>query len=258
VTGVGECGEIRPALGVYILGAISPADRSTVEQHLARCAGCRAELAGLAALPGRLGSVPAADMARMAGAGPGAAGPGERPSDLPLQTLLDQAARIRRRLRWRRLAIAAAAMLIVGSGAVAVSRVLYSPATRSYASAVPWAAFTGRDPRTGMSATVKYLRRPWGLALQVQVSGISPGTRCELQIVDASGQDVPAGGWKVAAGHALAWYPASSGLPAADVRGFEITTIRGQDLVRVSVRTGASPAATKALAAYLAPRPTGS
>ena len=74
MTGVGECGEIRHALGVYILGAISPPDRSTVEHHLARCADCRAELAGLAALPGRLGSVPAADMTRLAGDERGGAG----------------------------------------------------------------------------------------------------------------------------------------------------------------------------------------
>ena len=231
MTGVGDCAEIRHALGVYILGAISPADRSTVERHLARCADCRAELAGLAALPGRLGSVPAADMTKMAAD----ERRGERPPDVLLQTLLDRAARIRRRLRWRRLAVASAAVLIVGGGAVAGSRMLYSPTTQPSASAVPYAAtVTGSDPRTGMSATVKYLGRPWGLALKVQVSGISPGTRCELQVVDASGQDVPAGGWMVAAGHALAWYPASSPLPVADVRGFEITTTRGKDLVRVS------------------------
>ena len=235
MTGVGECGDIRQSLGVYILGAISPVDRSTVELHLARCAGCRAELAGLAALPGRLGSVPAADLTRLAGDQDGGAGRRERPADVPLQTLLDRAARTRRRLRGRRLAIAAAAVLIVGGGAVAGSRVLYSPATRPSASAVPWAAtVTGSDPQTGMSATVKYLRRPWGLAMLVQVSGISPGTRCELQVVDASGQAVPAGGWMVAAGHAWAWYPASSSLPAAGVRGFLITTARGQDLVSVS------------------------
>ncbi len=235
MTGVGECGVIRHALGVYILGAISPPDRSTVEHHLARCADCRAELAGLAALPGRLGSVPAADITRMAGDERGGAGRGGRPPDVPLQTLLDRAARVRRRLRWRRIAIAVAAVVIVGGGAVSVSRVLYSPATQPSAPAVPWAAtVTGSDPQTGMSATVKYLIRPWGLALKVQVSGISPGTRCELQVVDARGRDVPAGGWMVAAGHAGAWYPASSPLPAADVRGFLITTAQGKDLVRVS------------------------
>jgi hypothetical protein len=235
MTGVGDCAEIRHALGVYILGAISPADRSTVERHLARCADCRAELAGLAALPGRLGSVPAADMTKMAADERAWAGRGERPPDVLLQTLLDRAARIRRRLRWRRLAVATAAVLIVGGGAAAGSRMLYSPPAQPSASEVAYAAtVTGSDPRTGMSATVKYLGRPWGLALKVQVSGISPGTRCELQVVDASGQDVPAGGWMVAAGHALAWYPASSALRVADVRGFEITTVQGKDLVTVS------------------------
>jgi anti-sigma factor RsiW len=234
MTGVGECGEIRHALGVYLLGAISPADRSTVERHLARCAGCRAELTGLAALPGRLGSVPAADMSRMAEDERDGAGPDTRPPDLPLQTLLDRAARIRRRLRWRRLAVAAAVVLIVSGGAVAGSRALSAPATRPSAAAVPWAAtVSGSDPQTRMSAIVKYQRRPWGLALQVQVSGISPGTRCELQVVDAHGRDVPAGGWTVAAGHAWAWYPASSSFPAADVRGFLITTAQGKDLVSV-------------------------
>jgi hypothetical protein len=234
MTSAGECGEIRHALGVYLLGAISPADRSTVERHLARCAGCRAELAGLAALPGRLGSVPAADMTRMAEDERDRAAQDERAPDVPLKTLLDRTARIRRQLRWRRLAVAAAAVVIAG-GAVAGSRVLYAPATRPAASALPWAAtVTGSDPQTGMSATVRYLPRPWGLALQVQVNGISPGTRCELQVVNARGQDVPAGGWMVAAGHARAWYPASSPLPAADVRGFLITTAQGRDLVSIA------------------------
>ena len=234
MTGVGECGELRPALGVYLLGAISPADRSAVEHHLARCADCRAELAGLAALPGRLGSVPATDMTRLARDERDRTRRDQGPPEVPLQTLLDRAARVRRRLRWRRLAVAAAALVIVGIGAVAGSRVLYSAATPP-AAAGPWAAMvTGSDPQTGMSATVEYRSLPWGLALQVQVSGISPGTKCELQVVDASGHDVPAGGWMVAAGHAGAWYPASAPLAAAGVRGFLITTTQGKDLVSVS------------------------
>src|SRR5436190_6533524 len=50
----GMCAGIRPLLGVYLTGAIDPADRAVVVRHLAACAGCRAELAGLAALPGLL------------------------------------------------------------------------------------------------------------------------------------------------------------------------------------------------------------
>jgi predicted anti-sigma-YlaC factor YlaD len=60
------CGEIRQALGVYLLGAIGPADRSAVSGHLAGCADCREVLARLAGLPGLLGNVPTADAIRLA------------------------------------------------------------------------------------------------------------------------------------------------------------------------------------------------
>ena len=48
------CAGMRPLLGVYLTGAIAPADRAVVVRHLAGCADCRAELAGLAGLPGLL------------------------------------------------------------------------------------------------------------------------------------------------------------------------------------------------------------
>jgi anti-sigma factor RsiW len=54
VTSHGLCGEIRLELGVYVVGAIRPADRSAVDRHLADCADCRDELAGLAGLPALL------------------------------------------------------------------------------------------------------------------------------------------------------------------------------------------------------------
>jgi predicted lipoprotein with Yx(FWY)xxD motif len=50
----GTCAGIRPQLGVYLTGAIAPADREAVVRHLTACAGCRAELAGLAGLPALL------------------------------------------------------------------------------------------------------------------------------------------------------------------------------------------------------------
>jgi predicted lipoprotein with Yx(FWY)xxD motif len=50
----GTCAGIRPQLGVYLTGAILPADRVVVVRHLAACADCRAELAGLAGLPALL------------------------------------------------------------------------------------------------------------------------------------------------------------------------------------------------------------
>jgi len=50
----GDCTNIRAQLGVYVFGAITPADRVTVVRHLATCPPCRDELAGLAGLPGLL------------------------------------------------------------------------------------------------------------------------------------------------------------------------------------------------------------
>ncbi len=52
-----QCPEARVSLGVYVLGAIDPAERAQVEGHLATCRDCRDELAGLAALPALLARV---------------------------------------------------------------------------------------------------------------------------------------------------------------------------------------------------------
>ena len=237
MAGAEECREIRRALGVYILGAIAPADRAVVDRHLASCLDCREELAGLASLPGRLGRVPTTDVTRMDGDQADPAAPGERPPDVPLPWLLQRVALIRRHLMWRRWAAAAAAVVIAGGGAVAVSRVLYPPALRPAASALPWVATVhGRNPATGAGATVQYRPQPWGLELHVQVSGIPAGTRCELHVLGPDGREAAAGGWTVTAGQPGAWYPASSPYSGSRVHGFVVTTAGGQALVSVPFR----------------------
>ena len=87
----GTCAGIRSQLGVYLTGAIAPADRAAVVRHLAACADCRAELAGLAALPALLRrppvqaaaeALPADDTTADDTGADGAAGPGEPPRRL--------------------------------------------------------------------------------------------------------------------------------------------------------------------------------
>jgi hypothetical protein len=230
------CGEIRQAVGVYLLGAIGPADRSAVSSHLAGCADCREVLARLAGLPGLLGHVPTADAIRLATDEADRAGGNEVPPDGPLRSLLAQVARLRRHHRWRRLAVTAAVVVIAAGGAVAGSRVLYPPVERPAAAVLPWATtIHASNPRTGAGATVRYASQRWGLAMDAQVSGIPAGTTCELQVIGAQGRVSAAGGWTVARGHPGAWYPASSPIPVADVRGFVITT-GGRTLVNVPVR----------------------
>ena len=60
VSGAGGCAQIRPELGVYVLGAITPAGRAVVGRHLVSCPRCRDEVAGLAGIPAMLRRVPVA------------------------------------------------------------------------------------------------------------------------------------------------------------------------------------------------------
>ena len=109
----GECAGIRPLLGVYVTGAITPADRAVVVRHLASCEQCRDELAGLAALPGLLRRQPA----RSAAPAPGgdAAAPGPEAEEALLGRVLSQIGTWRQRRRW---ALAAAATVLAGTAAV--------------------------------------------------------------------------------------------------------------------------------------------
>ena len=61
MTGSGACRVIRLELGV-VLGAIEPADRLAIDDHLARCAACRDLLAELADLPWLLSRVTVDDV----------------------------------------------------------------------------------------------------------------------------------------------------------------------------------------------------
>ena len=60
-----DCTDARPSLGVYVLGAIDPAERALVDAHLATCRECRDELAGLAGLPALLARVNPDEISRI-------------------------------------------------------------------------------------------------------------------------------------------------------------------------------------------------
>jgi predicted lipoprotein with Yx(FWY)xxD motif len=109
VDGSGECAGIRAQLGIYVFGAITPADRATVVRHLAACPGCRDELAGLAALPGLL-LRPSAVLVAFGFDDPG---PG------PEKALLDRTLGVvsQQRRRRRRLAALAATALAAAAAA---------------------------------------------------------------------------------------------------------------------------------------------
>jgi hypothetical protein len=92
---------------------------------------------------------------------------------------------------------------------------------------------------TRAAATVRYSAHAWGTQLEVHVAGIPAGTSCHFWVISATGHDIPAGGWTVAAGHQDAWYPASTWLPVLGLRGFQVTSA-GETLV--TIQTHRTPA----------------
>jgi len=226
-----QCPEARVSLGVYVLGAIDPAERALVEAHLATCRDCRDELAGLAALPALLARVTAEEaIALAAGDGPppaGQAGGREAPPEL-LSTVIDLTAARRRRRRWRDVGLAVAAALIVAAGVFGGLRLGGSPATPPAASVNypgqpngPWQ--TATTSASGMSASVEYRSMGWGTQLAVKVSGIPVGTSCQLWVIGPGGSRTLAGGWVTDDHEGAVWYPGSAGMPAGGVRGFQVT-----------------------------------
>jgi anti-sigma factor RsiW len=214
----GECAQARNELGVYLLGAIEPGERAQAEDHLASCLACREELAALAGLPALLRKVPA-DEAMRTWTDDGA---GQLPGP-PLAALLSRVASTRRRRR--HLTAVAAAALVAGVAAATAVQVFHAgAASPPAAAAARWAATaTGANPATGVWAAIRYAAQPWGSELEVRVTGIPTGTRCQLWVTGARGQDIAAGGWTIASASQQGWYPASVPFPAGSLRGFEVT-----------------------------------
>ncbi|MCP2319369.1 putative zinc-finger [Nocardia amikacinitolerans] len=96
----------------YVLGSLTGSERREYEEHLARCADCRASVAELAGLPGMLALVPTDTALDMIGDGAAPDAPPSVPDLLPKLAAAEQ--RRRRRGRWAALggAVAAAAAAV--------------------------------------------------------------------------------------------------------------------------------------------------
>ena len=249
MTGQSGCEEVRLALGVYVVGAIDPAERSIVDKHLSQCSECQAELAGLAGLPALLGRVPASDVERLAESG---TGPAEPPPEL-LESLLRQVNARRRVRKWRTITAAAAAAVVAVAGGLAggaaISQAVNSgvpaasqsapaarpPATATLpASATPkgYESLQNTDLTTHVTAVVDYHPASWGTSLKVWVGGIKPGNTCAFWVVDNQGHRWLAGGWTEMPGAQDTWYLASSPVSSSKIQSFQVSAA-GRILVTV-------------------------
>lgn len=98
-----RCDPFRHELGAYVLGGLEPGEVRTLETHLAACADCRAEHAGIAEIPRMLGLAHDAP---------------PRAPERVRDRVVASAARRQLRHRWRLVAAAAAVVAALAGGFV--------------------------------------------------------------------------------------------------------------------------------------------
>jgi hypothetical protein len=224
----------RTQLGAYALGALEPGEVEAVDEHLATCAECRAELAELNEMKDFLGEVPPEAFLE---------GPPEG-GDLLLQRTLREVREsvaepplpgpVKRRSRW--LLVAAALVVVAGAlgGGVVLGR---STAPQATEPAAGYKEVTATDTATGATmATTVEPRTGWSW-VQVQVKGLKVGDQCQLLVTDKAGKTWTAGSWVVSAKAAKNGSSFGGGVlvPLDQVRSVEIRTVQGQHVVKAAI-----------------------
>ena len=225
MTPIWDCTDARPSLGVYVLGAIDPAERALVDAHLLTCRDCRDELAGLAGLPALLARVNPDEISRITSEDTVRTATDDRPPGELIGTVLDLAAARRRRTRWRFAAAAAAVVAIAGGLFGGLSSI-----TTTQTVAIPvspggthWETVEATSAVTGASASVAYSHEMWGDAFQVLVDHIPVGTTCQLWVVHPNGTRTQVASWTTANDEGNVWYAGSMAATAQPISSFQIT-----------------------------------
>lgn len=195
-------------LGVYVLGAADPEERTLFESHLPGCADCRAELARLAPLPGKLSRIPVSLLADDA----------PQVTSERASSRAARRSRIRRaRRRYARAAVASAAVAAAGFGA---GYWLAAPAASPPPVAV---TLSGANPATHVRATAALTATPWGTSIRLRADGLPLNQPCRLIIRSREGATEIAGAWD-------SWSPGPVSVPAS-------TSWRPSDIASLQVAT---------------------
>jgi hypothetical protein len=218
-------------LGVYLLGALEPEERSTFESHLYGCDQCRAELVRLAPLPGLLNQIAVADFEEAVPAPDAPDIPEPQPApvvDLPIAPAVvdepdesdepgedtdgEMAGKpASRRPRWL-ITAAAAAVLALVFGGVLGWEALRSGGGGAQPHTVVWSAV---DPVSGVHADVKLTERAWGTDIQLSMSNVSGTKRCRLVVKAKYGYRDKPDPYYETAGWWTYWDNADDGIPGS-------------------------------------------
>lgn len=214
----------------YVLGALSVSDRRAYEEHLEVCDRCAHSVAELAALPGLLGTLPAAEGLAMLSdpaAGVVESAPGRSPSQNPdlLTGLASKVRRYRRRRTWAIGVAAVAVVAAVVAGAVVVPNVL--PGDTPQAAPAPTSSAIDLDPvsSSNLEASVRFAGHTWGTEVDMTCfyarSGGSRAYEYGLYVTDSAGNTSLVSTWSAAPG-STARTTGSIAIRADAVRRIEI------------------------------------
>ena len=225
MTPIWDCTDARTSLGVYVLGAIDPAERALVDAHLVTCRECRDELAGLAGLPALLARVNPDEISRICADDAVRTVADDRPPGELIGTVLDLAAARRRRTRWRFAAAAAAVAAIAGGlfGGLSSITTTRTVAIPIQTAGTHWDTVEATNSSTGASASVAYSHELWGDAFEVLVDHIPVGKTCQLWVVHPNGTRTQVAAWTTAGDEGNVWYAGSMPSTSAPISSFQIT-----------------------------------
>jgi anti-sigma factor RsiW len=195
------------ALGAYVLGALDDDEARELDEHVADCAECRAQLAELTGMREALGELPPEAFLE---------GPPEG-GDLLLQRTLrrvrteSSSTFLNRRVVGVAAAVVAVALALGGgvllgrgnSGGLTTALPTPSTAPPSSATVVPGTRVVSvTQDGTRLTATITPAAG-W-IRVNASVTGIPQGQRCKIVVVSKSGEQEVAGSWVVSAKAAAA------------------------------------------------------
>ena len=213
-------------LGVYLLGALDPAERYAFESHLSYCEICRGELVRLAPLPGLLNQISPEDFADnlpptgledLAGvtvATVTQAPPITEPVPLPIPVQMppretyEPPRKPRPRSkggsrpprgpvsgpppkRYWRVAAAAAAVVVLAVAGIFGWQAMREDDPPPVAGGVTWSTAAS----DGSKVEARLVDHEWGTEIESKVHGLPPGRECYLIVYDHYGNRQVAGWW---------------------------------------------------------------
>lgn len=215
--------EVAVLLGGYTMGSLDGADTRLVDEHLAECADCRAELASLSAVVGLLGRLDASE--------------GTTDALLVREGFADgvvaavAAERRQERSRARRLqtVLAGAAALAVLVGGIATATGL-AREQGQIPPRSPVVEAVGVQTAFGVEATAGVIAHTWGVEITLSATGFEKGRSYAVEVLGNDGSFSTAGAF-VGTGDKPMVCNLNSAVLRPDAAGFRVRDSTGRQQV---------------------------